>query len=169
MIHRGFAILTPAIFRLLCLARVRLHLDNAVQASFPYLQKVNQLIERMQRLATRCVKSFRRLTYPERLHELKLPSMRPFLRASLITMYKLFHGYLNLPPGEFFAATAAGNLRGHTFKVRQPRFHLARRKVAFAVRSTGPWNKLPLHIAEAPTMPSFKDRWDANWCSSDIV
>ncbi len=73
MIYRGFAILTPAIFRPLYLAIVRPHIDYAVHASFPYLQKDIKLIERMQHLATRCVKSFRRLPYPVRLHELKLP------------------------------------------------------------------------------------------------
>ncbi len=54
---------------------------------------------------------------------------------------------------------------GPNFKVRQPRFHLAWRKAAFAVRSAGPWNRLPPHIAEVPTVSSFKDRLDANWCS----
>ncbi len=153
MICRGFAIPTPEIFRPLHLAMVRPHLDYAVQASFPYLQTDIQLIERMQQVATRCVKSFRRLPYPERIHELKLPSMeRHFLRATLITVYKLFHGYLNLPVEEFFELPAAGNLRRHTFKVRQPGFHFARRKVAFAVRSAGPWNSLSPHIAEAPTV-----------------
>ncbi len=74
MICRGFAILTPAIFRPLYLTMVRPHHDYAVQASFPYLQKDIKLIERTQRLATRCVNIFRRLPYPEHLQELKLPS-----------------------------------------------------------------------------------------------
>ncbi len=96
---------------------------------------------------------------------------RHFLRATLITVYKLFHGYLDLSAEEFFEPPAAGNLRGHNFKVRQPRIHLARRKAAFAVRSAGPWNRLPSHIAEAPTVSSFKDRLDSNWYSiyPDIV
>ncbi len=97
MIRRGFAILTPAIFRPLYLAVVRPHLDCAVHASFLYFQKNIKLIERMQRLATRRMKNFSRLLYPECLHEVKLPSMeRHFRRATLITMYKLFHGYLSL-------------------------------------------------------------------------
>ncbi len=58
-----------------------------------------------------------------------------------------------------FEPPAAANHRGHIFKVHQPRFHLARRKAAFA-RSAGPWNRLPPHIAEAPTVPSFKDRFE---------
>ncbi len=96
---------------------------------------------------------------------------RHFLRATLITVYKLFHGYLNLPVEEFFEPPAAGNLRGHNFKVRQPHLHLARWKAAFAVLSAGPWNRLPPYIAEAPSVSSFKDRLDAHWCSifSDIV
>ncbi len=93
------------------LAVVRPHLDYAVQASFPYLQKDIKVIERMKRLVTGCVKSFRRLPYPERLRELKLISMeRHFLRATLIMVYKLFHGYLNLSAEEFFEPSAADYL-----------------------------------------------------------
>ncbi len=167
MIPRGFVILTPANFRPLKLAMVRPHLDYAVQTSFLYLQKDIRQIERMQRLTTRCVKSFRRLPNPERLHEFKLPSMkRHFLRAIFITVYKLLHGYLNLSAVEFFEPPAAGNLRGHTFKVRQVRLRLAKRKAAFAIRSAGPWNRLPPHIAEDSTVSNFQDRLDANGCSS---
>ncbi len=166
MMRQGFAILTSAIFRPLYLAIVRPHLDNAVQASFPYLQKDIKLIERMQRLATRCVKSFSWLSYPVRLHALNLSSMeRHFFRATLITLYKLFHGYLNLSADAFFELLAAIYLRGHKFKVRQLRFHLARRKAAFTVRFAGPWDTLAPHIAEAPTVSSFEDRLDANWFS----
>ncbi len=115
------------------------YLDYAVQASFPYLHKDIKLIERVQWLATRCAKSFRELPYPERLHELKLPSMeRHFLQATFITVNKLLHGYLDLSVEEFFEPPTAGNLRGHNFKVRQPRFYFARRKAAFAVCSAGP-------------------------------
>ncbi len=96
---------------------------------------------------------------------------RHFLRATLITVYKLFHGYLNLSAEGFFESPAAVNLRGHNFMVRQLRLHLAIQKAAIAVRSTGPWNGLPLHIAETPTVSSIKDRLDANWRSifPDIV
>ncbi len=120
------SILTPPIFRPLYLAMVRPHLDYAVRASSHYLKKDIKLMERMQQLATKCVKNFRRLTYPEGFHELKIPSMEHhFLLATLITVYKLFHGYLNLSAEEFFEPPTAGNLRGHKFKDRQPRGHLA--------------------------------------------
>ncbi len=44
------------------------------------------------------------------------------LRASLIMVFKLFLGHLNLAAEEFFDAPVAGNIQGHNFKVRQPRF-----------------------------------------------
>ncbi len=92
-------------------------------------------------------------------------------RATLIAVYELIHGYLDLSVEEVFEPPAAGNLRGHNFKLYQLRFHLARRKSAFAVRSVGPWDRLPPLIVEAPTVSSFKDRLDANWSSIflDIV
>ncbi len=59
MMRRGFAELTPAIFRTFHSAMVRPQLDYTVQVVTPYLQKDMQLVERMQRLATRCVKGLR--------------------------------------------------------------------------------------------------------------
>ncbi len=117
MIRRGFAVLAPAIFQPLYSAMVHPKLCFTVHASCLYLQEDIKLIERMQRLATRCLKSLRKLPYLERLHVLKIPSMeRPFRRATLITVYKLCHGYLTLPAEEFFEPAAAGYLRGQNFQ-----------------------------------------------------
>ncbi len=63
---------------------------------------------------------------------------------------------------EFVEASAAVNLRGYTFKIRQPRFHLARRKAVYAARSAGPWNILPLHTTETATASIFKDHFYNN-------
>ncbi len=83
----------------------------------PYSQKDIKLIERMRWLAARCVESFRRQPYPERLDELKLSSMqRHSPHATLITVCKLFHGYLNLPVEDFFKLpTAIFTLPGETW------------------------------------------------------
>ncbi len=49
------------------------------------------------------------------------------IRSTLITAYKICHGYLNLPLEAFFHVPALSPCRGHRFKIRQPRFQLARR------------------------------------------
>ncbi len=145
---------------------MRPQLDYAVQAVAPYLQKDLKLVERMQRLATRCVKGLRGLQYPARLRELQLPSMQSrILRSTLITAYNFFHGNLNLPVEEVFDAPAVNHLRGHQFKIRQPRFQLARQQAAFAVRVVGPWNRLPPSVAEAPSLTAFKKRLGSCWAT----
>ncbi len=128
MMRWGFAELMPAIFRPLYLAMVRPQIDYAAQVVAPYLQRDLKLVERMQRLGTRCMKGLRGLQYPARLRELQLPSIQSNIhRPTLIMAYKLFHGKLNLPLEEFFDAPAVNHLRGYQFKVRQPRFPLAQR------------------------------------------
>ncbi len=110
------------------------------------------------------MKGLRGLQYPARLRELQLPSMQShILRTTSITAYNLFHGDLGLPLDEVFDAPAVNHLRGHQFKVQQPRFQLARRQAAFAVRVVGPWNRLPPSVAEAPSLNAFKERLENCW------
>ncbi len=54
------------------------------------------------------------------------------------------------------------DLREYNVKIRRPRFHLARRKTDFAIRSAGPLNRLPQCITEGPTVSSFKGRLDVD-------
>ncbi len=82
------------------------------------------------------------------------------LRSTIITAYNFFHGNLNLPLEEFFDAPAVNHLRGHQFKVRQPRFQLARRQAAFGVRVVEPPS-----VAEAPSLNAFKERLDSCWAT----
>ncbi len=159
MMRRGFAELTPTIFRPLYLAMVRPQLDYAVQAMAPYLQKDFKLVERMKRPVTRCVKGLCGLQYPARLRELQLLSIESHIfRTTLITACSLFLGNLNLPLEEFFDAPAVNHLRGHQFNFRQPRFQPARWQAAFAVRVVGPWNRLPPSVAKAPSLNAIKER-----------
>ncbi len=62
-LQRGFAVLTPEIFRPLYLALVRPILEYGQQASSPYLQRDIALMERKQRLVTRMIKGMREPPY----------------------------------------------------------------------------------------------------------
>ncbi len=48
--------------------------------------------------------------------------------------------------------------KGYSFKVRQQHFHFVKRNAVFVVCSTGPWNRLPEHIYEAPAVFTITDR-----------
>ena len=126
------------------------------------------LMERIQRLATRMIKSMRELPYEERLRRLNIFSLeRRRLRGDLILAYNIFHGRLDLPHAEFFETPAERDLRGHGFKLRHRRFRLLRRRAAFSVRlpprginSRWQWSPRP-HL----TLSSDCWTWHGHPCS----
>ncbi len=70
--RRGFAVLTPVIFRPLYLALVRPILEYGLQASPPYIRWDIYLVDRLQRLASCVGKSLMGLPYEDRLRRLNL-------------------------------------------------------------------------------------------------
>ncbi len=164
LLRRGFAILTPEIFRPLYLALVTPILEYGQQASSPYLRRDIDLMERIQRLATRMVKGMRELPYEDRRRRLNIFSLeRRRLRGDPILAYNILHGRLDLPKAEFFEAPAKRGLRGHDYKLRHRSFRLLRRKAAFSVRLPISWNKLPMEIINSPTLDTFKRLLDSAW------
>ncbi len=76
-------------------------------------------MEKLQRLATRMVKSPRDLSYDDRLRRLNLFAIeRRLLRGDLILAYNMFQGRLDMPLDEFFEAPSERNLRRHDFQLR---------------------------------------------------
>ncbi len=70
-----------------------------------------------------------------------------------------------------FEVPAAGSLTRAKLQDPLTTFSFCQEESGLTVRSTGPWNTLPPHIAEALTVSSVKERLDANCCSIfvDIV
>ncbi len=68
---------------------IRPHLEYARQACSPNIFTDADCLEHIHRLATRLVKSFRRLPYEEQLRRL---GRRRRLRGDLIVIYKIFSG-----------------------------------------------------------------------------
>ncbi len=57
--------LSPEMFRPLCLALVRMILEYGLQASSPHLRQDIIMMEKLQRLATQMVKGIRDLSYED--------------------------------------------------------------------------------------------------------
>ena len=63
------------------------------------------------------IQGFYSKTYEERLHELKLTTLETRrLRGDLIEVFKIFKGFTDLNPNEFFVLSES-NLRGHSYKL----------------------------------------------------
>ncbi len=139
MIRWSFAELSVSAFAALYNTLVRPHFEYAVQACSPNFVADADCLERIQRLATRLVKAFRRLPYEERLRRLGLHSLnRRRLRGDL----------RRIGPQPLF----------YPEKVLQGCSQHLQRKSSFSTRVVKYWNRLPTPIVTAPFVNSFKRR-----------
>jgi hypothetical protein len=161
LLKRSFVNMTPKLFIPLYSALVRPHLEYAVQCWNPYLQKDINLLENVQRLATRMVKGFSGIEYPERLRRLKLFSLtKRRRRGDMILTYNIFNRKVDLEPSLFFKTARTENTRGHSLKLFKPRVSTRRRATCFSQRIINDWNWLPQHIIDSPNIYVFKKQID---------
>ena len=84
-------------------AIVRPHLEYCIQAWNPYLRKDVDMLEKIQRRATKLIPGLRDLTYEERLKECGLTTLETRrLRGDQIEVFKILNGYENIDSNIFF-------------------------------------------------------------------
>jgi ribonuclease P/MRP protein subunit RPP40 len=97
MIKRSVCYLSKDVVLKLYKSLVRPHLQYCVQAWRPYFRKDIELMERIQRRATKLMKSLKDETYEHSLKKLYLKSMKKRrLREDLIEVFQMFKGIDNL-------------------------------------------------------------------------
>jgi len=103
IIRRNFVISDKEDFRLLFNGFVRPHLEYCVQVWSPYLKKDIELIERVQRRATKLVKGLKFKSYEERLLALGITSLEQRrVRGDLIQCFRILHGFDKVNMDWFF-------------------------------------------------------------------
>ena len=121
LIKRTFKSLDKDSFLILYKSLIRSILDYGGSVYYPYTKKNIQLIENVQRRATRILPELKGLSYGERLESLILPTMHyRRKRYDLIQLFKKVHGYEDIKPDNFFEFND-NCTRGHLFKIVKPR------------------------------------------------
>src|SRR4051812_26493126 len=93
MISRTFTSRNKIVLLQLYKSLVRPHLEYCIQAWRPHLVKDKDILEKVQRRATRMMKECRGLSYPERLKCTRLTSLETRReRADLLEVYKILNG-----------------------------------------------------------------------------
>lgn len=158
LLYRSFGRMEIVPFLLIYRALVRPALEYASQAWSPYRRGDIDLLERVQRRATRLVIGTDGLSYEDRLRLLKLQTLETRrLRADLILVYRMFHGLIAYDWRRLFSLST-NRLRGHEFKLEKHRARLDLRHYCFSFRVINPWNQLPSAVVTAPSVSAFKRR-----------
>lgn len=164
-IRRAFTYMDDKTFLLLYKALVRPRVEYAQSAWRPYKRMHIDLLEKVQRRATKRVPGLQDLTYTERLKHLKLPTLAyRRLRGDMIEVYKIMSGIYDVQASSGILHTSAQRrTRGNSRRLEKRACRLNTRKYSFSYRVVNAWNSLPDNTVTAPSLHAFENRLDRHW------
>lgn len=126
------------------------------------LVRDRNLLESVQRRATRLSFGVTRPSYEQRLLDAKLTSIEERrLRGDLIITYRALNNLFSCDLSPLFVINSDTRLRGHNFKLVHENYRTSTREGFIANRVFPVWNSLPRQIVGAASVNMFKNMYDA--------
>jgi ribonuclease P/MRP protein subunit RPP40 len=166
LIYRTFSNKNKNIVIKLNKSLVRPHLDYCFQVWRPHLQRDVDLLERVQKRATRMISECKELSYKERLRKVGLTTLETRrIRADLLEVYKIVNRLEGIDEKDFFLRKNVATRRTYSSRINscaflKKRFKLDMGKYSFCNRVINGWNKLPEIIVQATSINAFNGKLD---------
>ena len=166
--RRTFDYIDKNVFKAIFTSIIRPILEYAAPVWNPKKKFLIDIIENVQRRATRLINGLTEKNYNERLSFLKLPSLQyRRYRGDMIEMYKMTHGIYDEDVLTDFLKYSKDQhrfyFRRHQFCIVKEKFKKEVRKNYFKLRVADQWNNLPENVVNAENVNTFKARLDRLW------
>ena len=164
IIRRSLTNISKELFVFLYTTYVRPHLEYCVPIWTPYLVRDIEVLEKVQKRATKLIKGYEKLPYDQRLKSLGIYTL--FCRrqrGDFIEVFKILNGYYNINPLQFFTPSDVTSTRGNCMKLFKPHSRLNIRSKFFTQRVITSWNNLPDEVITANSVECFKSKLDKYW------
>ena len=130
----------------------------------PHYRGDQQLVEKVQKRATKMIKNLQHLPYDVRLRYLNLPSLlHRRRRGDMIMTFKIMTGRVRLNKSELFNLRENNVTRGHRYKIFKQHATSFTKQSTFCNRIVNDWNSLPKYIVESSNVNAFKNALDKHW------
>ncbi|KFQ03897.1 hypothetical protein N330_07673, partial [Leptosomus discolor] len=141
-------------------ALVRPHLQCCIQLWGPQHKNMD-LLERVEKRATKMIRRLEHLPYEDRLRELGLFSLeKRRLWGHLVAAFQYLNGAYRKGGEGLFIREGSDRMRGDGFKLKEGIFRLDIRQKFSTVRVVRHWKRLPREAVAAPSLAVFKARLD---------
>jgi len=118
------------------------------------------LLEWVQRRASKIIRGLEHLYSEERLREWGSSEEKRRLQGNLIAAFQYLKGADRKEGENIFSWACLNRVRSNGFKLREGRFRPDIRKKFLAMRVVKHWNKLPREVVDAPSLETLKARMD---------
>ena len=140
---------------------VRLHLEYGNDIWWPFYQENIGRVEAIQKRMTKLVNGLNDKPYEERLKDLTLPSLVYRCKGrDMIQMFKVMNGLVRIDTNVLVTPNRLSHTRGHPQRVFKNHAVKLPRTNSFMLRVINNWKSLPAYIIEAPSVKTFKNKFN---------